>query len=367
MSRDRPLLEFDLAPSIPPPSYAAAHDEEEEKDAPPRRWYHLLPTCVTVLFLLAPQPSWLIVLTRYHLGVLHDRRGFLQHLCITYALTLLAFSSLITIITRDPGRPSAQKTNSEPEEMNLTQALLANDLDYNTPGKWCRKCWAPKPERTHHCSHCGRCVLKMDHHCMWLGYKCLGHRNYTSFLHFITCITLLSLYFACVSVSATYYAFTNPLTIDEITPLHEMSLGLAGIVFTMVLGPFVIYHIFLVSTNQTTIEHLSPFFLLRQLPPLSPQHAADHPHLSDPPLEHELSYSQRRLVRDAHGYIKIYNLGWRKNWAQVLGCDKPYGWINRILFGGGGAGDGVNFPRNPQADELLVRLATELVDADKVS
>lgn len=45
MSRDRPLLEFDLAPSIPPPSYAAAHDEEEEKDAPPRRWYHLLPTC----------------------------------------------------------------------------------------------------------------------------------------------------------------------------------------------------------------------------------------------------------------------------------------------------------------------------------
>lgn len=34
---------------------------------------------------------------------------------------------------------------------------------------------------------------------------------------------------------------------DEITPLHEMSLGLAGIVFTMVLGPFVIYHIFLVS------------------------------------------------------------------------------------------------------------------------
>ncbi|KAK7072850.1 Palmitoyltransferase zdhhc16 [Halocaridina rubra] len=29
----------------------------------------------------------------------------------------------------------------------------------------CKKCIAPKPPRTHHCSVCNRCVLKMDHHC----------------------------------------------------------------------------------------------------------------------------------------------------------------------------------------------------------
>lgn len=29
----------------------------------------------------------------------------------------------------------------------------------------CKKCIAPKPPRTHHCSVCQRCVLKMDHHC----------------------------------------------------------------------------------------------------------------------------------------------------------------------------------------------------------
>ncbi|GJE88445.1 DHHC zinc finger domain-containing protein [Phanerochaete sordida] len=367
MSRDRPLLDFGPVPSIPPPSYAAAHDDEEEKDAPPRRWYHFLPTCVTVLFLLAPQPSWLILLTRYHLGILHDSWRFTQHLCVSYALTLLAFSSLITIITRDPGRPSQQKENAEAEDMNLTQALLADDFDYSYPGRWCRKCWAPKPERAHHCSHCGRCVLKMDHHCMWLGYKCLGHRNYTSFLHFITCISLLSLYIACVSVSATYYAFTNPLNIDDATPLHAMSLGMAGIILTMVLGPFAIYHAFLVSTNQTTLEHLSPFQLLRKLPPLPQQHASNQHRLSDPPLEHELSFSQRRLIRDAHGYIKVYDLGWRKNWAQVLGYDKPYGWVGRVCYGGGGVGDGITFPRNPKADELLARLASELVDVDKIS
>ena len=31
--------------------------------------------------------------------------------------------------------------------------------------RYCTKCRAYKPQRSHHCSVCGRCVLKMDHHC----------------------------------------------------------------------------------------------------------------------------------------------------------------------------------------------------------
>lgn len=34
----------------------------------------------------------------------------------------------------------------------------------------CKKCIAPKPPRTHHCSVCRRCVLKMDHHCREYSY-----------------------------------------------------------------------------------------------------------------------------------------------------------------------------------------------------
>ena len=47
----------------------------------------------------------------------------------------------------------------------------------------CKKCNAPKPPRTHHCSVCERCVLKMDHHCPWMN-NCIGLRNQKSFLHF---------------------------------------------------------------------------------------------------------------------------------------------------------------------------------------
>lgn len=40
----------------------------------------------------------------------------------------------------------------------------------------CKKCIAPKPPRSHHCSVCNRCVLSMDHHCPWLN-NCVGHFN----------------------------------------------------------------------------------------------------------------------------------------------------------------------------------------------
>ena len=34
----------------------------------------------------------------------------------------------------------------------------------NTTRKYCLICHVYKPERTHHCSSCSRCVLNMDHH-----------------------------------------------------------------------------------------------------------------------------------------------------------------------------------------------------------
>jgi len=40
----------------------------------------------------------------------------------------------------------------------------------------CQKCKSIKPERAHHCSVCGRCVMKMDHHCPWVN-NCVGESN----------------------------------------------------------------------------------------------------------------------------------------------------------------------------------------------
>lgn len=45
----------------------------------------------------------------------------------------------------------------------------------------CGKCEVPRPERAHHCSICGKCVLRMDHHCPWVG-NCVGAYNHKYFI-----------------------------------------------------------------------------------------------------------------------------------------------------------------------------------------
>ena len=44
----------------------------------------------------------------------------------------------------------------------------------------CEKCHLPKPERTHHCSRCGLCYFRFDHHCPWIG-NCVGMKNFKGF------------------------------------------------------------------------------------------------------------------------------------------------------------------------------------------
>lgn len=75
--------------------------------------------------------------------------------------------------------------------------------------RWCSKCSGWKPDRTHHCRYCARCVLKMDHHCVWLG-TCVGFGNYRPFLLFITYGTLMAVYISLESAYSVYQFFTDP-------------------------------------------------------------------------------------------------------------------------------------------------------------
>lgn len=132
---------------------------------------------VVIVLMLAFHPSWLLVLVNHFLRTLHSPSSFLVHLVVSYTLTFLAFCSLIVCVVRDPGPVTLPKGVSEQggedtsgDDPGLHEALMAGpDWDEFSP-KWCHKCWAPKPERTHHCSVCGRCVLKIGK--LWISYLC---------------------------------------------------------------------------------------------------------------------------------------------------------------------------------------------------
>ena len=164
-----------------------------------------------------------------------------------------------------------------------------------------------------------------------------------------------------------------------------MAIGVALIsfIFALTIGSFWGYHLYLVSyapspltfiptlnlpsrTNQTTLEHLAPFLLLRHLPPPSapissppsssgystpdhnrPSDDRDSPYFFPPPTppqeqlkEHQLNFQQRRRVRYAHGKIGMYDLGFRRSLKEVFAGGRDRGrrsmwWLRLLLIGGG--------------------------------
>ncbi|KAF8585082.1 zf-DHHC-domain-containing protein [Ramaria rubella] len=291
------LLNLDIqspAPSVP-----------VREDPPRRGWLVYAPLAVAVLIIFMPHPSLLIMLVSHYLKTLHAPIRFWIHLCAVYGLTFLVLSSLMVCVVRDPGPVTPEKSKAKArvyqsawrsnqhddvgDSEQVTAALLpgarddegSEDGDGNDPsptpidvdelsrgGRWCRRCYQPRPERAHHCSSCGRCVLKMDHHCPWLGGNCVGHRTYPAFVHFIFLSTILATYIACVGVSVIVDLVRDPFSIDpRVSPLHALFLALIGAIFSLTMGSFLAYHLYLASTNQTTLEHMSPYLLLRYLPP----------------------------------------------------------------------------------------------------
>ena len=80
--------------------------------------------------------------------------------------------------------------------------------------KNCEKCvgketW--KPARAHHCSECGFCVFKMDHHCPWIN-NCVGHRNMKYFLQFVLYIMLASGMLSLLCMLSFYNLLTSQNT-----------------------------------------------------------------------------------------------------------------------------------------------------------
>ena len=97
--------------------------------------------------------------------------------CIYELYTVVAMYAHLKTMTTDPGAvpraalPLPSDVIEMDHEANRVMALKNNTNNSNEKvlmdkfKKTCKRCAAFKPIRAHHCSICGRCVVKMDHHC----------------------------------------------------------------------------------------------------------------------------------------------------------------------------------------------------------
>jgi hypothetical protein len=166
-----------------------------------------------------------------------------RSLCVRATLALNALSLLyfaLSIVYR--GRV----------ELDLHTASL---LGLHKTKRFCRWCERFKPERAHHCSTCGYCVKKMDHHCMWLS-NCINYDNQGHFIRFLFFTTLSN-------VASLVLAMTTAYRFIKGHPLHGrfdfcclVLVAIASAVLIFSTGGFLCFHMGLVLRNVTFLEQL---------------------------------------------------------------------------------------------------------------
>lgn len=183
------------------------------------------------------------------------------------------------------------------KDLPISNRTIAGSL------RFCEKCVIVKPDRAHHCSVCGVCVLKMDHHCPWVN-NCVNFTNYKFFILFLGYALIYCIYVALTALRYFILFWEGELT-GGMGRFHILFLFFVSVMFGISLISLFGYHLYLVALNRTTLEAFrAPIF--------------------------------RVGGPDKNGY----NLGHYNNIQEVFGDDK-WRWFLPIFTS---IGDGVSYP-----------------------
>ncbi|XP_049541976.1 palmitoyltransferase ZDHHC15 isoform X2 [Anopheles darlingi] len=178
------------------------------------------------------------------------------------------YQTVFTEIGRVPARfrvPRADldrliRATNEEEQKQILEAF-AKELPVvtrtlNASVRFCEKCRLIKPDRAHHCSVCGVCVLKLDHHCPWVN-NCINFSNYKYFILFLGYALIYCLYIAFTTVAYMELIWTGKID----GRFHILFLFFVSVMFAISLVSLFGYHCYLVLLNRTTLESFrTPIF-----------------------------------------------------------------------------------------------------------
>ncbi|KAN0015553.1 hypothetical protein ACTFIU_008289 [Dictyostelium citrinum] len=184
--------------------------------------------------------------------------------------TITTTTSTTPLISNDNNNNNNNNSNSinnindDNDNSNKNNNEKDNDIDKLKNHYFCKKCLVDIPLRTKHCVKCNRCVLKYDHHCVFIG-GCVGLNNHKNFLLFLLAETLLLL--LGLRIIATGFVRENTIKewiLSNIAIIPPTLLIFGGLCMPLVLFCF---HSFLILTNQSSwefnkyqrITYLKPF------------------------------------------------------------------------------------------------------------
>uniref|UniRef100_A0A3Q1CMK2 Palmitoyltransferase n=1 Tax=Amphiprion ocellaris TaxID=80972 RepID=A0A3Q1CMK2_AMPOC len=223
------------------------------------------------------------------------------HLCCGHWLLIMVVFHYYKATTTSPGHPPKDK-------IHIPSVSI------------CKKCITPKPPRTHHCSICNVCVLKMDHHCPWLN-NCVGHFNHRYFYSFCIYMTLGCIYCSISSRDLfldaynaievrlqreifSYYQTPPPDFTFRETTAHKSVIFLWVLTSSVAvaLGGLTLWHSMLISRGETSVER------------------------------HINRKEVKRLREKGKVFRNPYNHGKMNNLKLLFGVEKRSHWFTRVLL-----------------------------------
>lgn len=225
---------------------------------------------LTIFLIIAPVAVFCIFVARKLMDDFPHSSG-VSILVVVVVFTVYDIVLLLLTSGRDPGIIPRNAHPPEPEGYDgsvetgggqTPQLRLPRIKEVDVNGipvkiKYCDTCMLYRPPRCSHCSICNNCVERFDHHCPWVG-QCIGLRNYRFFFMFVSSTTIL-----CIYVFAFCWVYIKRIMdADETTIWKAMIKTPASIVliiYTFIavwfVGGLTAFHLYLISTNQTTYEN----------------------------------------------------------------------------------------------------------------
>ena len=145
------------------PLLVSSHQQYEHEQGPTPPWSFAEPQCWcarsvpprsrhrrTIGLCLTLHVHFLLAFTVHALGMVWTPPELTTRQVdrLTWTLWLVASLTHVAAVLRDPG-------------------AVPRDDSAGFTSSWplCDECLIARPPEAHHCSTCGRCVLRMDHHC----------------------------------------------------------------------------------------------------------------------------------------------------------------------------------------------------------